>query len=520
LSYTKFRWSKNQKEKAPWVGLNCSACHTTEITHNGKPFRVDGAPTLADFQDLTDTLLVALKTTQADSSKFQRFSDRVALSEKRVNSESDSRKLNGALQQLIAYLGGIDSYNVDSDVDNAYGHGRLDAVGHILNKVAFLNNATSQIRGKPDAPVSYPFIWNTRQQEFVQWNSLVPNSIAKIGALKIPVGSLVRNTSQSIGVYADVTLREKAKANGYYSSVFIGNLYDIENQLASLMSPAWPDEFGQPTKEDIAAGKKLFNEVMFDGKTTCASCHSDLKRTDLKTPINHVATPVWGANGVGTDPWMMCNAYTYVAKSGVLKGTKQSILAGEEFGDENYTRTFLQTQAIGILLRNKFEVLRTAALEALGIEPEIFTNQSAAVTNPVELNGQLSKEKRLAQCMADAETAEKAPAGDEKKRILAYKARPLNGIWATAPFLHNGSVKSLTELLLEPSKRAKAFWVGNREIDTVNVGFVDAPATPANRSSLFNSEKGSGNSNLGHDYGNARISADQRRLLVEYMKSL
>jgi hypothetical protein len=55
---------------------------------------------------------------------------------------------------------------------------------------------------------------------------------------------------------------------------------------------------------------------------------------------------------------------------------------------------------------------------------------------------------------------------------LSYEARPLDGIWAIAPYLHNGSVPGLCQLLLPAKDRMKKFYVGTREFDPLNVGFV------------------------------------------------
>ena len=63
--------------------------------------------------------------------------------------------------------------------------------------------------------------------------------------------------------------------------------------------------------------------------------------------------------------------------------------------------------------------------------------------------------------------------------VRSYKARPLDGIWATAPFLHNGSVPSLWELLQPPERRVKTFYVGSRELDPVHVGFDPASSPGA-----------------------------------------
>ena len=56
----------------------------------------------------------------------------------------------------------------------------------------------------------------------------------------------------------------------------------------------------------------------------------------------------------------------------------------------------------------------------------------------------------------------------------SYKARPLAGVWATAPYLHNGSVPNLWEVLLPPAQRSKNFHVGGREFNRDRVGFADA----------------------------------------------
>jgi hypothetical protein len=109
--------------------------------------------------------------------------------------------------------------------------------------------------------------------------------------------------------------------------------------------------------------------------------------------------------------------------------------------------------------------------------------------------------------------------------LLAYKGRPLNGIWATAPYLHNGSVPTLYDLLLPASPkpddpkdmvyRPKTFIVGSRELDTKKVGFKSAGYPGF----LFDTSV-PGNSNAGHDYGNRKLSEQDRLDLVEFMKSL
>ena len=57
-----------------------------------------------------------------------------------------------------------------------------------------------------------------------------------------------------------------------------------------------------------------------------------------------------------------------------------------------------------------------------------------------------------------------------------YKAAPRDGVWATPPFMHNGSVPNLYEMLVPAKERTKKFYIG-REFDPVKVG-LDTTARP------------------------------------------
>ena len=54
---------------------------------------------------------------------------------------------------------------------------------------------------------------------------------------------------------------------------------------------------------------------------------------------------------------------------------------------------------------------------------------------------------------------------------LAYKVRPLNGVWATPPFIHNASVPNVYALLSPVSERPKSFYLGRREFDPICLGY-------------------------------------------------
>lgn len=119
--------------------------------------------------------------------------------------------------------------------------------------------------------------------------------------------------------------------------------------------------------------------------------------------------------------------------------------------------------------------------------------------------------------------------------LLAYKARSLNGIWATAPYLHNGSVPSIYDLLLPVKRegdpdtgqyRSTEFNVGSREFDPVKIGL----RTEGYEGFNFRAIK-RGDFNHGHEYGTVHAPAvngqkqeplteQERWELVEYIKTL
>jgi hypothetical protein len=101
-----------------------------------------------------------------------------------------------------------------------------------------------------------------------------------------------------------------------------------------------------------------------------------------------------------------------------------------------------------------------------------------------------------------------------------YLARPLNGIWATGPYLHNGSVPTLFDLL-HPEERVPKFAVGNREFDPVKIGYRSEPNATGPNVWIYDTAQ-PGNSNIGHNseaFGTT-LPEDQKSALLEYLKKL
>lgn len=581
LTYSKLRWKSGQKSNEPWVGLNCSACHTNQINYKGKEFIVDGGTTLADFQKFIVTLVDSVGRTLNDPQKLERFSQAVLSNE--YNPEN-KESLRIALNTWKNYRQKVIDQNRGNPNNRylEYGPGRLDAVGHIFSKVIIMVDGkpvpfpkdaepANQITDQPaDAPVSYPFIWNIPQHTRVEWNGISSNSDLIDG---FDYGALGRNTGEVTGVFGDVNIPPrcissnffsglKCRITGWYrsfngmeSSARIGNLNRIEILLGKLRSPAWPSTiFGELDAELVAYGNAIYHGTdkgHLLGKNHCRTCHADISRKDLRIrsvdwtnpetkvttegpiekmiPIISVSEPT-----AGTDPWMACNALTRMATSGKLEGTKDFFLIGDPLGKQAPVAQLLITSVAGAIINKKGELTEEVlrGLFRLPGEIEVYDGNITKSQKKGLTQEQLAllEYKR----MYNLRIMECKKANDPKG-IRAYKARPLNGIWATAPYLHNGSVRTLYDLLLPYKDRPTEFYIGSREFDEKDVGFVSRKQDGNLPNFLFKTmidenTQLHGNSRKGHDYNNHKLnetfmkqdgsSFTARRALVEYMKTL
>jgi hypothetical protein len=99
-----------------------------------------------------------------------------------------------------------------------------------------------------------------------------------------------------------------------------------------------------------------------------------------------------------------------------------------------------------------------------------------------------------------------------------YANQPLDGLWLRAPYLHNGSVPTLRDLLKPPSQRPKVFYRGDDLYDFTDVGFVSS-GPEAERAGFRFDTRLKGNGNGGHDYG-TNLSPQQINDLLQYLKTL
>jgi hypothetical protein len=570
---------KDTYKGTAYVGFTCAACHTGQVNYKGVAMRIDGGPAGSDMDSFLQAMGKAMTATQENDVARGQFVQRVLA---RKGDYSSAKKVE---DDLKTYSERLSLYNVVNRSPTRYGYYRLDAFGRIFNRVlehvitqeqlnsvmqdmvrdgdmtqnelnAILKDKSNDnvLTGKrrdhlvlrlseilplktmlklrnrifntPDAPVSYPFLWDIPQHDYVQWNGIVQN--AGLG----PVG---RNAGEAIGVFATLDWAQEkgfslsAIISGqglkwnhinFDSSVNVHNLRRLEHHLESLESPQWPEDIlGPINKESSVRGEKLFSEF-------CAGCHTNINRAD---PARRVVASMTKQEAVGTDPKMASNSFSYNGLSGILRNGYTNSGGGPVLINERAPVAAILTKAtlsvVATPSANKGYVRR-----GLDWADDLIT---AFFSNDIKPS--------IKQGNYDPDTTAKPYAS-----LNAYKGRSLNGIWATAPYLHNGSVPTLYDLLLpkapaeqKPAKGQKAsappadaeyrpdkFMVGSREFDPVNVGLKSSGYEGSHFDTML-----TGNSNAGHEYGmkgitlpdgktRGPLTKDERMDLVEYLKTL
>lgn len=561
-----------------YIGYTCAACHTGQVNYQGKAIRIDGGPAMADMVGFLNAMEKAMQETLRDSDKQKRFVDAV------LARKNDYRTKDAVIEDLEKWAKITMNYNVVNHSELDYGYARLDAFGriynrvlqHVINKRQARNSmliATDPLTGKrmlseaqvdlvlqginetiignqqfalvldrlmsqdpgypalnyqqmlrlreylfnePNAPVSYPYLWDITHSDYVQWNALASNA---------GVGPLGRNAGEVTGVFAildwkmsDGDFSLGAKISGqdnkttkidFKSSIDLVNLQRIENHLKSLKSPVWPEDvLGKIDQKKKHKGELIYAQY-------CQSCHEIIDRNNWN---RIVISKVSSLDRVNTDPRMAENSVDYSGKAGNFEYTYQSTTVGDIILGE-------EAPVAAILTATTRGVVATPDADKVALRrwlDWLYTLGASFFYNDIKAS--------IKQGQYKPDTT-----AQPFQSLLGYKSRPLNGIWATGPYLHNGSVPTLYELLL-PAKREgdpedgeyrpDVFKVGSREFDPERVGFI---------SSGFDGWEYKtdqlGNFNTGHEYA-AGITAqpngevlpaltkEQRWQLVEFLKTL
>ena len=463
--------------------MTCAACHTTEV-HLGKTaYRVDGGPSQADVQGFLNDLVGAMRQTNDDAPKFERFAGKVLGSRESAENRVELKgKLATAIKIRVGYnlrnFVGYDPQPIPPATPTRYG--RLDAVGAIVNETYWhavrnpdLDKPT--VVAKPaDAPVSYPFLWDTPQHDRVEWLG-----IAKSGGPG-DLFSLSRNVGEVLGVFGDFTVPDDPSLLdlGYPSSVKFSELADLENLVKTLWSPLWPEDFPKIDQIAAAKGSQLYR-AKSNGSRSCLDCHQLIDRKDPNRTVRAVMTATW------TDSRAYDNFFNPRRPSGKLSGVNVNLIPfTAKIPPESDANSMVTNEVIGVILGR-------------------FKDAPADELDQIDFRG----------APRDLVVASQVQAAK-------YKGRPINGIWATAPYLHNGSVPTLDALLRPAADRPKSFTIGSRTFDPVRIGYLtDAPGFPKFNVSNPDGTPIPGNSNAGHEYGTG-LSDEERMQLLEYLKTL
>lgn len=524
--------SRREEDK---IGLTCAACHTGQIHYQGIDVRFDGGPAMTDLKKLELSTGLSIEYTLHVPFRFRRFADRVL-------GPDASKADRDALKQKLSAIGGFlvnwaqtqqktveakKTWNGRQQKDTEEGFGRLDALNRIGNQVFSQDLALSGIKGfeknlhAQDAPVSYPAIWTVPWFKFAQYDASIEQP-------------LIRNAGEALGVTALLNLSDAYPEDRLWrSSVHINTLGWIEELLrgpdpfkaadpaaekkfGGLLSPKWPSQilgdawWIDPTK--IENGRKIYAEM-------CSGCHLPAIDTPAFWSSGH-----WEPSGDSK----VLNAVTIPLKE-IQTDPEQSLVLSKRVVD---VPGFLKVNTADLQKWWQCNIPTASAspnemVYALGLMTVVDLVARKWMDDEKVPDAERAKIWNLARknCLN--------PAPDPR-----YRARPLNGIWATAPYLHNGSVPSLYWLLKPQHERPTSFCMGRRDYDPVTVGFA---VTPGERCKTGETEFSAGsekdpiqgNSVLGHSFelkqGEAKHDGAIGRMfkddaerydLIEYLKTL
>lgn len=465
------------------IGMNCSACHTRQIEVSGSAYLIDGGPGIVDFQSFLADLDIAVNIILKDRQAFTDFARAVLGSSA---TEKDKEELREAVEGwYLPYHTLIER----ALPVQPWGPARLDAVSMIFNRLAGLDIGSPPTYMIPEniqpatAPVRYPFLWNASIQDKTQWPGFASNGNDILG--------LARNLGEVYGVFG--IFRPKKDAWHllgvdylHKNSAEFQGLGALEDLVKRIGAPKWPWKVDQVLADK---GKEIFARKTEQGG--CADCHGIKPGQTRFLNQKTWATPIMD---VGTDS-KEYEILSRTVKTGVLEGAKIPFLA-KPLKPVDTAFNVLGTSVIGSILQHYVPVL-------------MKTEEGA------RLKGAQSPFPPETESLRDAFIA---PATMDKPSY-AYESRVLQGIWAAAPYLHNGSVPTLAELLKPAAERTQSFKVGPA-YDIVNVGLaVEQSKFDYTLQTTDCSDRNSGNSRCGHEFGVA-LSADEKKALLEYLKTL
>ncbi len=521
----------------PMIGMTCAACHTRQIEVNGQHYRADGGPAIVDFQSFLRDLDEAVQTVLNQPVAFKKFAAAV------LGQNPPAAKVTALKAAVTAWYGPYHTLVQRALPNPAWGPGRLDAVAMIFNRLTGLDigPAPSHVIASniqpADAPVRYPFLWNAPVQDKTQWPGFSENGSAILG--------LARNIGEVYGVFANFKPQKDRWSFlgmdyiGINSANFSG-LNALEALVRKIGPPKWPWAINA---ELAKQGETIFNRPTGSGKSNdqggCVSCHG-MTAGVTRFPDNKTwATPI---QDVGTDS-REYSILQRTVQTGVMQGAKVPLLT-PAIKPVDTAFNVLSLAVLGSILQHYSPLVLNAetdvekSLHALEskvksientVKKDLHIQSTQAASAPIpttlhpkqleELRASFNRSNRLAA--SSQEKSLPAPASAPAKPTgFAYEARVLQGIWAAAPYLHNGSVPTLADLLKPAADRPLSFKVGPRyDVDAIGLALDQTYFKNAIIKTTDCQQRNSGNSRCGHEFG-VGLSAAEKKALLEYLKAL
>jgi len=532
------------------LGLTCAGCHTARLRYENTEYLIDGGPASTDLAQVTQALGAALGQTLISSKfpsiigrRFNRFAHGVL----GVDGYNDANvvRLKEDLSAAVAAL-----QKMPVNVAVVEGFGRVDALNRIGNALFGIFAGRLHNYAPPDAPVNYPHIWTSPWFDWVQYDASI-------------MGPLIRNAGEALGLGGYVNLTADINQQRFSSSIPLENLSWIEatlsgikppfpenRQFGGLQSPAWPAAFPPIDKARADKGAALY-------QLYCKGCHLQpldspaIWSEEYFSPVTYyingeehqtkdalLRLNVISLDEIGTDP----------GQSSVL--SKRSVNTA---GDVTQSDPHL-SQGMGVDTQVCTWSSPPPATQSNSPDTPAAHLQNISVKDGPMLNFGLALGAIVQKVMEQSFGANQIPESEwdtwqeNRPNCLqlgkGYKARPLNGVWATAPFLHNGSIPTLMDLLSPLEERPAFVVLGDVEFDPKNVGIKQDSKVKFNVGQKYNRNRFfvldtsiPGNSNRGHEFSNAwdnskaydkqrkgvigpSLGLEQRRDLIEYLKTL
>ncbi len=449
-------------------GLTCALCHTGSINYRGNTIRIDGGQAQNQIPEFFDNFQGSMLANYYDKGKWDRFVGRVLGPEPTESTVNVLRKEFGDSVEKIELSEFLtDTLNLYPTAELV---GRGLAVGQISNKVfgfdlkeLALNKNLNQFI----APTDYPTLWDIWKLDWVQYGGEVAQPMGRNIGEALGVGILT-NFVQSVAPH-----QPQEPPHKWTTSANLPAINAIEKQLQTLRPPLWPaDLLGSIHKDKAKQGQKLFDQL-------CVQCHGVHPIAAPGDAMAKWAVTLVPLATIGTDPQRSITWDDNVVDASKLTGNPSPDLANT-------------TEGLGLVTRNTKE----QAYDELGLT----ANERA------EYDG-FGRPNLL-------------------RNTGSYKAKPLDGVWSSAPYLHNGSVPNMYQLLSPVGQRPKKFWVDmNQEYDPKQLGLKTMKTQNAQ---IFDTTI-TGNSNAGHEFSNDRkkpgvvgrfLKHDERMALIEYLKVL